>query len=501
MTSVRTIALSAAVLAAGVSVAETTRPDLVMNQVVNSTDTTYRFFPQIQSQVPQTEIAPPNPSGMPRLTGNGVSDFLPTSTVDGSSNIAGNSPQFPGLIQSGYRPPDPSLAVGPASVVMVANSQIGFFSKTTGAKTFGQTLQAFFGSAAQTTFLFDPKCFYDQLSNRFFVVALDANISGGTQISNVLVAVSDDSNPAGVWRRYRVNSKRTISGSVCWFDYPGFGYNKDGVVITGNMFSFGANSFKGSLAITLRKAPMLTGAATTVGYFTTVGGANPSVQVARGLDNTNPRVFGVGHATLSAVNLFSWNNLATTAPTQTKVVKAVPGWAQFVTNVPATGGKQLGSVADRVQDAAFRNTRFVYAHTVNISGRAAIRWVDLNLAAWPTVSVAQAGNITSSSTHLWMPGISRNANGGVGVVFSQSSSTVASRMCRMQHNSTGAAGSMTAFTVVKASTANAVNNPERWGDYQGCASDPFSATKFWVVGEWLTTGGAWRTEITSFLVP
>ena len=115
--------------------------------------------------------------------------------------------------------------------------ELAFFTKN-GTKTFQQRLDnsgnpGFFEPIGGGNFTFDPKCFYDHYSNRFFVLALETY--GSTQ-SYITFAVSDDDDPNGVWYKYRTPSVVQVGSTTYWVDYPGLGFDQDGFYVTGNLF-------------------------------------------------------------------------------------------------------------------------------------------------------------------------------------------------------------------------------------------------------------------------
>ena len=121
---------------------------------------------------------------------------------------------FPGIDATPWSPPDPTLAVGPNHIVETVNMDIAWYGKD-GTLQFRSRLDnsgspGFFEGVGGGAFTFDPKCFYDHESGRFFVLALEQYSSG--QQSYITFAVSDDSDPNGVLDKCRTNPVVTISG-------------------------------------------------------------------------------------------------------------------------------------------------------------------------------------------------------------------------------------------------------------------------------------------------
>jgi hypothetical protein len=183
-------------------------------------------------------------------------DFIPNNArtlpvgqaMDVDRVTPSGSNGFEAISQTEWSPPDPTLAVGPNHVVVTVNAAIAFYDKATGNETFSVHLgtpgsPGFFETVgADSNFVFDPKVFYDHKAERFVVVALET--SGASWID---IAVSDDSDPNGIWYKYRTPSVIEVDGFDYWVDYPGFGYDDNAWYVTGNLFALEDGPFGGQL--------------------------------------------------------------------------------------------------------------------------------------------------------------------------------------------------------------------------------------------------------------
>ena len=183
-----------------------------------------------------------------------VSGFNPNTltapAVSGlNSNFAGpdfdtNATNTGGSV---FIPPDPIAAAGPNHVVSVVNVSIEWHTKA-GVEQNSQSLASFFTSLSPVNFTFDPKVIYDQYEDRFVVVTLERqNTLNGDPVnsSRILVAVSDDGDPNGVWYFHAINSLTNINGTDTWADYPGFALDEEAIYITNNMFAFTGGTLLG----------------------------------------------------------------------------------------------------------------------------------------------------------------------------------------------------------------------------------------------------------------
>lgn len=460
-------------------------------------DSTFDFMPQINPGYTLRPVRPPHDEGFmpPVLERNSL-------PIGGNTTIPNITPEskFPAIDATGWTPPDPDIAVGPTHVLVVVNSSIGIFEKG-GRKVFEQTSENFFRSIPGTTsFQFDPKAYYDPFSKRFFVLFLEQ--SDGARISKGLLAVSDDSNPTGNWFKYRIELKQTAGGAEYWLDYPGFGFNKDAVVITGNMFGF-AGGYNGIQYAVIPKAPLLSGTAPTINYLSTAGGtAHPM----RSFDNTVDRIYFGTVASTNQIRVGAITNLTAT-PQLTSVDVTVPSFG-FPNASESANGRLLDAIGGRMMNCFFRGGRLVMAHTVQPNGGLpnAARWYEFNMSNWPTtgsVTVNQAGNVSGGTgEHFSMPAVTLNSKGDIAMVFARSSSQICMDFMSAGRKRTDPLNTMGAAKLLTTSPGSAYGGPggNRFGDYFGAAVDPSDDTTFWGVGMVSRTDGNWLSVVNSFTI-
>ncbi|MEM1268737.1 MAG: hypothetical protein AAGI08_01690, partial [Bacteroidota bacterium] len=156
--------------------------------------------------------------------------------------------------ETGSVPPDPHHSVGQTYIVTAVNGYVKVFLKN-GTAVSGTDDDVFFGATGQR--VFDPKFFYDQLSQRH-VGILILKEDGPPTVSQMLIAYSGV-NDATTWTTLAIDTKRTISGTEYWFDYPGWAVDEEAIYITGNWFSFPSNAFGDSFMYVLDKAALYGG--------------------------------------------------------------------------------------------------------------------------------------------------------------------------------------------------------------------------------------------------
>ncbi len=460
---------------------------------------TYSFSQQVVDIKNQIKRSVNNKFDPPRAT-PAERNTLPVGAMSNLELPGIPGRNFPAIDATGWTPPDPDLAVGPTHIVNTVNVAIAFF-KRDGTKIFQQDLgqSGFFQGVATAGFVFDPKCFYDAVSQRFFVVALEQD--DAAKISGLLIAVSDDSDPNGTWHRYRIEAKQTVGTNDFWLDYPGFGHNKDAIMVTGNMFGF-TGGFNGIQFLVIRKAELLTGTPATTTRFTQGGG---SAQVMRTPNDPNtPFLYAMNFASRSNARIYAIQNAATT-PTLVTRDCAIPTF-----DGPSEGGTSvnnhiLDSLDGRVFNLHYRAGHLYAAHGIQASpsdSRCVGRWYDINLNNWPTSGqplFAQGGNVGASGQDFILPAICPNANGEIALVATRCSTSIVADFVIAARRAGDAPGTMRTPIKLAGSIGNQYGgSSNRWGDYFGLQTDPLDDRTFWGVGMIANASGGWTTVINSF---
>lgn len=426
---------------------------------------------------------------------SGPPNNLKAGSVDGAE-ITRPGPLFPGLTQTPWTPPDPTLAVGRSHVLETVNMAVSWYDKATGALQFSVNLDntgnpGFFETVGAGAFTFDPKCFYDPYEDRFVIVVLEQYDS--PQQSFVDIAVSDDGDPNGVWFKYRTNSLISITGQNYWVDYPGFGYDQQAYYVTGNYFGF-SGGFGGVMFRIFNKTPLLTGAPAT--FSTLRDGAAGSAQPAQHY-GTPIAPFFVSTESTTQLRFQAIRN-PLTAPTLSTTLVTIPVWS-FPAGASNVGGT-VNTVDDRPFNAHWRDGEFYTSHTIRIGSQDISRWYHIRTNNWPTSgtpTLVQSGNINpGGSRSTFFPAIYSNRCEDVGMVVGSSTPTTAPDVRVTGRRATDTLGTMATPTQVVIGP-NGVNG--RWGDYFGMQVDPVDDTTFWYVGEY-QNGSGWLTWLGSFRI-
>ncbi|MES2002888.1 MAG: hypothetical protein V4450_00100 [Bacteroidota bacterium] len=443
----------------------------------------------------------------------------PTDTIRRNSspvppkNGAMENPQFPGLGDNNTTiPPDIGGAAGPNHLMVTLNSQVRIQDKS-GTDLSTVTLNNFFSSLAGITTVFDPKVLYDPFNQRWI---LTAPANPGATTSALCLGISATSDPTGTWSLYAFD---VDAGNINWFDYPSIGFNKNWIVITGNMFKVSNSAFSGAGIFIFDKSATYSGTASpSASLVTNLGG---TIVPAITLDNT-----------VNDLNLVSnWNGssggngllrLFTITGTASAPVFAATNnfpassqtWASGAASnfAPQSGSTSLIANGDgRIQNAVFRGGSLWCTHTVfipaNSPTRSVIQWWQIDPA---TGTVQQFGRVTDPGGNEFYayPSIAVNAYNDVLIGYSSFSSGKFASGNYSFRLHTDAVNTMQSTVQFKAGLASYVKTfgagVNRWGDYTSTCIDPDDFS-LWTIQEYaeLPVSGSdrWGTEWNKLIPP
>ena len=213
-------------------------------------------------------------------------------------------------------PPDQALCAGHGFVLEAINLSLVVFSDTGTRLSVPESLNAFFAADPNTTYLSDPRCYYDRPTQRWFVSITNV-LDFNTGRSNLFLAVSQTSDPRGAFFIYSIdttedglNGTPSNSGcstaSPCFGDQPTLGADAYGVYLTTNEFGVFANVFNGAEIYAISKAALEAGTASSlvhIGNLRLAEGIAYSVQPASSPDLSEEEGSGVEYF-LSSLDFF-----------------------------------------------------------------------------------------------------------------------------------------------------------------------------------------------------
>ena len=399
---------------------------------------------------------------------------------------------FEGTGQTPWSPPDPTLAVGPGHVVETVNMNVAWWDKA-GNLQFSQRLDGdtgFFSSVGAGGFTFDPKCFYHEGFDRYFVLALEVY---GNDEAYITFALSDDNDPNGTWYKYRTDAVYTVSGQTYWWDYPGLGYDDEAIYITGNLFGLSAGGFAGAAFRTLDISSIISGGPAS--YSTTRDGGAASVQVAH-VHGGSQGGYMVSTRNSTSLRVHSIIN-PLTSPVLSSTTVGVSSYSS-PPDAPNNGGN-VDTLDGRIMNVEYRGTRMVAGHGIDGGSNVVSRWYEIDTNNWPasgSIGLAQEGEVDlGSSIYTFFPALAINADGDIGLISARSASSEFASVIFTRQQAGAAAGTMETPVLARAGEAAGSG---RWGDYFDCCVDPTDDLTFWGIGEYYRSGGGWGTWIQEF---
>ncbi|MDP6158963.1 MAG: hypothetical protein QGI74_08820 [Phycisphaerales bacterium] len=400
---------------------------------------------------------------------------------------------FAGMGPTGWTPPDPDLAAGPNHVVEVVNGGIAGYTHS-GQLVFQDEIEdsyGFWGEVGATSFVFDPEVVYDQRSNRFFAMANERSGGGG---SYFLLAVSENSSPAGAWHKYRLSMSH-IDDDI---DSPNLAVGDDAVYLSCDMF--GPDKYP---ILMVPKEQVLVGDPVSgTRELMLSGSGNQSLGLARSTDDEPGVPQFMLQSSEGSGNGVNFNEVRIHAildplgtPSTQSFDLQVPTYS-YPSQVPQQGtSTQHYLFEPRFWSCMYRNGSIWAVHHVG-SSRARVRWYEIDLRGWPdsgqVPTLAQSGEIDEGTgIYTFFPSIAVDGNNNVCIVFARSASNEYTSMWRALRNPSDPSGTLQPASLVKSSSAPETSG--RWGDYSGASPDPDN-TAIWLAHEWRDSGG-WRTWI------
>ena len=469
----------------------TCKPTIIDTRTFASTDQTETPWSGATAR-PGT-LLPPHKSQKPAPEGDGPPNMLRAGTVGETRNNPSNIWGFEGIEQTPWTPPDPTIAVGPNHVLVTVNMAIAWYDKETGSEEFSAYLDStgspgFFEDIGAGTFTFDPKCFYDPIEERFVVLALEHY--NDTDESWITLAISDDSDPNGVWYKYRTWSIIENGSETHWVDYPGFGFDQNAFYVTGNLFGQGDGSgWGGVLYRVFEKAPLLTGDDAVI--HDVRKGGHVSMQCAQHYGD-NPAAFFVGRRNSTELRVTRIEDH--TNPVVSSADCAVPAQEPPSSDAPNPGGL-LDTLDGRIMNAHWRDGHLYTAHAIaNGSNATFSRWYDIDVSTPSAPNLVQSGNVSLLTGDTYFPAIAANMHGDIGLALGHCDNAVMPNVRVTGRSADDPLGTMGSPTLTSQGTHGADG---RYGDYFDLTVDPVDDTTFWYVAEYSRDFG-WQTYIGRF---
>ena len=459
-----------------------------------------------ESVTDELYLTPPEHASIEAVTQlerTSIPESAPALESEGGEFITGvafEALSFPG--DSGFIPPDPIIAAGPASLVVMVNTDIAIYDKT-GSELLKADLDGAGGFWATNNIVFDPWVVFDPIAERFIAMGLDRVTSGGGS-SRIYLAVSTSDSPTNLtsdWNKYIINRTGTHQGTggTTFPNYPKLGVNDEAIFITGNDFGILSGGFSHVSLFALEKTPLLSGGPANILYDEVITGAF-SVHPAVVFDAGSAMFFAEAVGS-TGIRVHTLTDVLGTPARVTQTV-LVPTFF-FPPDVPQLDGPPLDSVSQRIMSGVVRDGSLWTAHAIRdpaVDTETVVRWYELDVSLPP--SLVQSGNVDPGpGIHTWMPHINADDLGNMALGFSVSGPAQYAAIGYTGRGFEDPPGTTRPVQIARAgegpySRFDGIGR-NRWGDYSGLAIDPNDIT-FWLFNEYPAAGNNWATYVAAF---
>jgi hypothetical protein len=436
----------------------------------------------------------------------------PASGPLAPSIVSGRS--FQGINNPNVAPPDETSAVGTTRYVELVNTNFAIYNKTANTPIATGSINSLAGSAS-TDSVFDVQVIWDPTTNRFYYAADDV-VSG--RDNRVAFGFSKTASPSSA----ADFCKYSIGFGAAFPDFPKLGDSQFFAMIGSNLFN-GGGSFVGSDLLAISKPP--SGSTCPAASSFKLDDAAPLMQdastqaftpVPANEIDTRAAGFAVarsGQLPASQLSLFKVTRDATSGNPviqSTGTPVTVPNYT-FPANAPQKGSTNLIDTSDA------RPTQAVAAvdpghggkfaiwtqHTIDVGGRAAVRWYEIDPAAHGLLQTGTASNTSlfqfngAISPNRQVNGTTKTGGDAMVLNFDSSSSTT---FPQIRMVSKVGAGAQSGPVVVKTSPGplsgfdcSSATRVCRWGDYAAATPDPATANQIWQVSQFAVGSGSGTT--------
>jgi len=399
---------------------------------------------------------------------------------------------FLGLDDSGGSiPPDVNGAPGPEHLMVTLNTDIRIMDRE-GNPISTVGTGAFWHPTPGSGGVFDPKVSYDPYENRWILIMPS---SSDPATSKLMVAVSETQDPTGNWYMYSFDGD---PDDTHWFDYPNYGFNKDKIVVTGNLFGSGGTY----VAIYVFSKADLYNNAPVIEYTRIKTYDGFTIVPAKTYDQDEEDIYMVHNAGGNSGGFGYVNLWKVTGPPELPVIVNIG-----LTGVPepwsngsyANGGNfapQLGSdelintVDARMENMIYRNGKLWTTHHVYLPAddpeRCSVQWWNLALDG----ELLQWGRVDDPTGLMYFAfaSIAVNAKEDVLIGFGSfseeqyASSSYAFRYADDPENTIREYYQYKDGLAPYFKTFGGARN--RWGDYTSTFVDPVDDLDFWTLQEY-----------------
>jgi hypothetical protein len=450
-----------------------------------------------------TPLQPPFEPFVPTAEQLREAEQIPGIVIDPSE-----APAVPGLMGSfeavdytGWTPPSPDIAVGPAQVLVATTDVFAVYDKC-GNWIDGGDFGDYFGVSTAYT-LYDPRVVYDDWSGRW-VMAYIANDFTGHQ-SRIIMVISEGANLEDGWSCI-IHAPITSPGD--YLDNMYLAVDPEGIYFTFNQFNFSTYVFDGAVIAAFEKEGFYAcGAGAFLSYvgLTNPGDASQAFAIRPAQMRSYPGAMYFLDSKYQGGTLFTLWSLTDPFGSPSLNSSSITTTAY---TLPPTGRQPNGTYVKtgdcRIGDLAYfdGNLNAVFAERTSYSGTDYAR-LDVREFGTSPVSAKTLVWMTLTQNFMCYPSLDIDENGRLAIVYAYCSDAMSAYLSmRWQiwdwNSGTIDGGVLAAglanFTLGGSGTAG---NPYRWGNFTGCATDPVDDRTFWVCGPYASNDPtpSWSTRV------
>jgi len=311
---------------------------------------------------------------------------------------------------------------------------------------------------------YDPRIAYDAVLDRWITVAINDEQS-------LMLAVSANGDPTGLWTRYELGLGATGGG----IDFSRLALTRDTIVIVTERVSYSS-----CLIVSTQKADLYAGGQTIPVQVDDTRGSSSSVVPVATTDSDVDYLLMANHGgsmAIKRVDEAQWQHM--TAPSKWEA-----GW--FMASQRDTSN-DLDFGLSEVQNAVMRNGVIYAVQSVGVPAtvtRPVVMWWKIDPAQRTVIG---QGIIDDGKTFYGYPSIAVNRAGAlIAYAVVSNAEYASSRFVFMD-----AAGKFSNEAKLKDGTST-IRDTDRWGDYTTTVADPLDDTAFWTV-QISAQSGHWQT--------
>jgi hypothetical protein len=393
-------------------------------------------------------------------------------------------------------PPDTDGAVGPTDVMTALNSEIRF-QKRDGSQIVTLPTADFWFSLGATS-ISDPHVVYDPYGKRWIFTMVSDFF---TPTASILLAVSQTSDPTGVWNLYRVlvdEKGKTLA------DFPLLGFNENWITVSENAYDNATSFFVESRIFVFDKADVYANGAGHFTFFEDPTGF--SMAPARTHDKELDTEYlvedwggslQVGTQIVGALRVSSITGSVNAPVFHSGIAFAIGSpWSDvppFLNSEPQKGAKGIDGGDARIPQVDYRNGSLWTSHTVWLPfdkpTHSAAQWWQV----LPNGKVHQMSRVQDPSGVIQYayPSIAVNARNDALLGYSRFSPTQYASADYSFREHSDALNTMRSNRVLKSGEAPYFKtygaSRNRWGDFSATVVDPVNDVDMWTIQEYAAT--------------